>query len=78
MKGIYTMKQNLGSLDRIFRILFSIIVAILYFTNQIEGTTAVVLGVLSVVLLLTSIIGFCPLYGVCNISTRERKEAHQQ
>jgi hypothetical protein len=68
------MKQNLGTFDKILRISFSIIVALLYFTNQIEGTIALVLGLLSTIFLLTSLIGYCPIYGVCHISTRKNKE----
>ena len=56
------MKQNMGSFDKLVRVLVAAVIAILYFTNQISGTVAVILGVLAVVFLLTSAIGFCPLY----------------
>lgn len=72
------MKQNIGSLDKIVRVSFSLIVAFLYLTNQITETTALVLGLLAGILLLTTFFGFCPIYGVCRISTRENKETTQQ
>ena len=66
------MKENMGSLDRILRALFAVIVAVLYFTNVISGTWAIVLGILAIVFLLTSLIGVCPLYMPFKISTKKK------
>jgi hypothetical protein len=63
------MKKNMGSLDRGIRILLVILVAILYFTNQISGIAAIVLGVFAVTFLLTGLTGFCPLYFPFKLST---------
>jgi hypothetical protein len=68
------MKKNMGSLDRLLRTGFAVIVAILYFIHVIEGTLAAVLGVLAGVMLLTSLIGFCPLYPLVGISTCKKKD----
>ncbi len=68
------MKTNMGSADRISRIIFAIIIGVLYFTNAIEGTAALVLGALAVVFLLVSFIGFCPLYSIFGFSTSKKKE----
>ena len=67
------MKQNMGTADRTIRIVMAIVVAILYFTGQITGTAACVLGIFAVVFLVTSAIGFCPLYVPCKISTRKKE-----
>jgi hypothetical protein len=64
------MKANMGSTDKIIRILAAILIAVLYFTNQISGTTATILLVLAGVFILTSLISFCPLYLPFGISTR--------
>jgi hypothetical protein len=56
------MKKNMGSADKISRIIFALVVGILYFTKAIEGTAALVLGILAIVFLATSLISFCPLY----------------
>lgn len=64
------MKKNMGSLDRIIRIALVALVAVLYFTGVISGTWAIILGVVAVVLLLTSLVGVCPLYMLFGISTR--------
>jgi uncharacterized membrane protein YobD (UPF0266 family) len=68
------MKKNMGSADRISRIIFAIIIGILYFTKAIEGTAALILGALAVVFLLTSFISFCPLYMPFGFSTRKKNE----
>ena len=67
------MKQNMGSADRIIRIVLAIVVAVLYFTNLISGTAAIILGILAIVFLLTSAVGFCPLYAPFNLSTLGKK-----
>lgn len=67
------MKQNMGTIDKVIRIALAVLVGILYFTGQISGTVAIVLGVLAVVFVLTSLISFCPLYLPLNISTRPKE-----
>lgn len=66
------MKKNMGSADRIIRLLLVALVAVLYFTNVISGTLALILGILAVVFLLTSVFSFCPLYVPFGISTRKK------
>lgn len=67
------MKQNMGSLDRLIRTLLAVLIVILYFTGQITGLAAIVLGIVAVIFLATSLIGFCPLYVPLKISTTGRK-----
>jgi small-conductance mechanosensitive channel len=67
------MRKNMGIVDRIIRILLAILVAVLYFTNQISGTAAIILGIIAIIFLLTSLVGFCPLYVPFKISTRRKK-----
>ena len=68
------MKQNVGSTDKIIRILLAVVVAILYFTNQITGILAIILGMFAVIFLLTSLVGFCPLYAPFKLSTLKKSE----
>ena len=65
------MKKNMGTLDRIIRLILVAVVAVLYFTNVISGTLALILGILAAVFLITSLISFCPLYVPFKISTRK-------
>jgi hypothetical protein len=67
------MKKNMGSTDKLFRILFAFLVGVLYYTKAIEGNVALVLGVLAAILVLTSFISFCPLYLPFGISTRKKE-----
>jgi hypothetical protein len=68
------MKKNMGSMDKGIRIFLAVIIAILYFTNQIAGVAAIVLGIFAVVFLLTSFVGFCPLYTPFKLSTLKKSE----
>ena len=63
------MNKNMGTIDRIIRILLAIVVIILYITGSITGFVAIILGILAIVFIITSLIGFCPLYTACKIST---------
>ena len=68
------MKKNMGGLDRIIRLLIAAAVAILYFTDVITGTWAIVLLVLAGIFLLTSLVGFCPIYTIFGASTCSKKD----
>ena len=70
------MTSNMGTIDRTARIIAAVIVAGLYFGGQISGTLAIVLGVLAAVFLVTSIIGFCPLYAPLKLSTKKNRVNH--
>ena len=63
------MTKNMGSVDRIVRLVLAVAVAVLYFTNLISGTAAIILGILAGIFLLTSFVGFCPLYAPFKFST---------
>lgn len=67
------MKKNVGTLDRIIRLIISAILVILYFTETITGTLGLIGLVLAAVFTLTSIFGFCPLYLPFGISTCKTK-----
>jgi hypothetical protein len=67
------MKANMGTIDRVIRVLIAAVIAILYFTNQISGTTAIILLVFAGIFILTSLISFCPLYAPFGISTCKKK-----
>ena len=68
------MIKNMGSADRIIRVIIAAVVGILYFTGTISGTLGIVLLVLAGVFVLTSVISFCPLYAPFGIKTCKIKE----
>ena len=66
------MKKNMGTIDRVVRILGAIAVLVLYLTHAIAGPVAIVLGVIAAVLVLTSFVGVCPLYIPLKLSTAQK------
>jgi hypothetical protein len=67
------MKKNMGTIDRVIRILVAVVFAVLYFTGVVTGTLGIVLLILGAVFVLTSIVSFCPLYFPFGFSTRKKE-----
>jgi hypothetical protein len=63
------MKRNMSNLDRIIRVVVAALIAYLYLGGVVTGALGIVLAVLGGVFLLTSIVGFCPLYAPFKFST---------
>lgn len=68
------MKKNMGAVDKNIRILMALVIAIMYFTNIISGTTAIILGILAIVFALTAFMSFCPLYLLLGINTGKKEQ----
>jgi hypothetical protein len=68
------MKKNIGTIDKVIRILIAVVVVALYFSNVISGTLAIILLALSAILLVTSLIGFCPLYWPFGLSSAKKEK----
>jgi hypothetical protein len=66
------MKPNMGTADKVIRILVAIVIIALYFANQISGTAAIILLAFAGVFILTSFMSFCPLYYPFKFSTRKK------
>lgn len=66
------MKKNMGTIDKVVRILVAFVISGLYLTNMISGTVAIVLLVFAGIFILTSFMSFCPLYLPFGISTRKK------
>lgn len=64
------MAKNMGSVDRGIRLILAAVVVILYLTGVISGVWAIILGILAAVFVVTSFVGFCPLYAPFKLSTR--------
>lgn len=67
------MKKNMGTIDRVVRIVIALVFAALYFTGTVTGTLGIVLLVLGGVFVATSLISFCPLYTLFGLSTCPNK-----
>lgn len=66
------MKANLGLLDKVVRVTISVLVIILFFTGIISGNILIIGLLIAAVLLITSSISYCPIYGVCGINTKKK------
>jgi len=66
------MKKNMGTIDKVIRILVAVVIAILFYTNVITGLLGIVLMVLGAIFVITSLISFCPLYLPFGINTGKK------
>lgn len=66
------LEKNMGTTDRIIRLILAAVGAVLYFTGTITGTLGLVVVILAGVLLLTSIFAICPLYLPFKLSTAKK------
>ncbi|MFA5916956.1 MAG: DUF2892 domain-containing protein [Candidatus Gracilibacteria bacterium] len=66
------MKKNVGTNDKLIRIFLSLIFIVLgYFWTY--GFVQIVLLILALVLIVTTIFSYCPLYGIIKINTQNYK-----
>ena len=63
------MKKNMGTADRVIRLLVSAIFLYLYFTGTVTGAIGIILLVLAIMFIATSLIGYCGLYKIIGVST---------
>ncbi len=63
------MKKNMGSTDKVVRLVIAAILVALYFTGTVTGTLGIVAIVAAAVFTLTSLVSFCPLYPILGINT---------
>lgn len=65
------IEKNLGTADRIVRLVFSVIIMALILLEVIGGPWAAALLALSTVLLITVLAGFCPVYRIFGLNDRK-------
>jgi len=68
------MKKNMGGVDRVLRVLAAVAIVVLIVLKVFSGTLLIVLGILAAMFLITSAVGFCPLYVPLRISTIPKKK----
>jgi hypothetical protein len=67
------MKKNMSSTDRVIRIAVAVLFASLFLSHVIVGIAGIVLISFAAVMLITSVVGFCPLYRILGINTCRSK-----
>ena len=66
------MVKNMSQADKLIRILIAAAIFILLITGTVSGVLAIFLGILGVVMVVTGLVGTCPLYMLLNISSRKK------
>jgi len=66
------MKINETHIDSVIRIFASVLLLYLGSGGELAGALAIAADVLGVILLLTGVVGFCPLYAIFRFSRREK------
>lgn len=63
------MKRNMSNIDRLIRAIVAVVLVYLFIGDIVTGTFGIILVVLGAILLITSVLGFCPLYVLLKMST---------
>ncbi len=66
------MRRNVGSLDKIIRVVLAVLFGTLYFTGMTTGALGVVLLILGGIFLITGFISFCPIYAIFGLNSCEK------
>ncbi len=72
------MKKNVGTIDRVIRVVLAAVFAYLFFSGTVVGTLGIILVVLGAIFLLTALVGTCGLYLPFGISTCKVKPQEQE
>jgi hypothetical protein len=68
------MVKNIGTADKVIRLLLVAVAVILFATKVISGVLAIIVGVIALMLLLTTFMSYCALYPLLKVSTRKKEK----
>ena len=68
------MKKNVGSIDKIIRIIIAVVAAYFAYRGGFGAIMSYVLYAVAGIMLLTSLMGSCPIYSVLGQSSCKIKE----
>jgi len=63
------MAKNVGQIDRFIRFIIGVVLAVLFFTDRVNGALGVILLIVAAIMVVTSLAGSCPAYSIFGIST---------
>jgi hypothetical protein len=69
--------KNVGNVDQWIRIGLALVLIVLFQAHVVIGVWGIVLIVLAIILLLTAIFNFCPLYLPFKCNTAKKKKARK-
>ncbi len=68
------MKKNIGVTDKWIRTILAVIGIVLYLTKVAAGTLGIIVLIIALILLLTSVINFCPIWALLGIKTTPKEK----
>jgi hypothetical protein len=69
------MKFNVGTIDRVLRIIIGLALIAVAATGTVAGVWVWVAGVVGVVLVATGLFKFCPAYALLGLSTHPKQQS---
>lgn len=72
------MKPNIGHIERITRVVTAMFLALLLINSQMIDGMVIPATIIAVLLLITGITGYCPLYKLFKINTRNKVKQNKQ
>jgi len=63
------MKKNVGSIDKVVRLLIAVVAVWAAYTGQVASPWDYVLYAVAAIMLLTTLMGSCPLYSIIGAKT---------
>jgi hypothetical protein len=68
------MNKNVGTTDRVIRIVIAAVLAVLYFSGAVTGTLGTIVLIVAAISLITGIFRVCGLYALFGVNTCRTKE----
>ena len=75
-KGLGAMASNVGSADRVVRIVLALGLAVLIYLGTLTGTAAIVTGIVAAYLLLSGLLARCIVYKVIGVDTSVQEQPY--
>ena len=65
--------KNVGMIDRVIRVILGIILLYLFVVNMVAAPWSYLVALIGLILLVTGVIGTCPLYSMLGMNTLSKK-----
>lgn len=65
----------MGSTDKTVRLIVAAVIAVLYLLGILKGITGLVILIIGIALVVTSLVGFCPVYQVFGLNSKRKSTA---
>ena len=67
------MKKNVGSIEKVIRLLVAALLIIFFYTNVVTGTLGYILLAVAAIFIVTSLLGWCPIWAIFRVNTASKK-----